>query len=167
METEPTKQSIPAWKTGYGYQDTDFGQLLHGFSVYERESFLQMGRVIDYPISSLIVREGYPSNHFYVILFGKVAIWSHDLKVKYQVLTKGSVFGEVSFFGPSRVATAEAETYTELLQFERDKVLDWFRRREERLFKLFVFNLTRIIISKLIGANERIRELELLLREGR
>lgn len=160
-------QSIPSWKSGYGYQDTDFGQLLHGFSMYERDSFLQMARIVEYPIHSLIVREGYPSNHFYIVLSGRVSIWSHDFKVKYQILTKGSVFGEVAFFGPSRVATVEAETIAEALQFEREKVLDWFRRREERLFKLFVFNLTRIIISKLIGANERIRELEILLREGK
>ncbi|MDK9700547.1 MAG: cyclic nucleotide-binding domain-containing protein [bacterium] len=166
MENSEQNQFRPAWLTGAGYQDTDFGRLLQGFSNYERESFLQLGREVEYPMHSLVVEEGLPANNFFVILDGSVEIWSHDVQVLYTILKRGAVFGELSFFSSSRVATVRTQSDSDCLVFDRERVLDWFRRREERLFKLFVFNITRIIIAKLRGANDRIRDLETRLREG-
>ena len=78
------------------------------------------------------------------------------------------MFGESVLFlfqNQLRIATIRAETPMRVLEFRRQDIFSYFKRREERLFKLFVLNITTILLGKLRRANERIAYLEKRLHE--
>jgi len=57
------------------------------------------------------------------------------------------------------------ERPSEVLEFKRDELLNFFKWREEKLFKYFILNIISLLLDKLNRANERIIHLEHTFRE--
>jgi len=82
-------------------------------------------------------------------------------------LHEGDILGELVIFRPSaRSATVRALSPTSVLEFEKETIMNFFKRREERLFKIFVINVINILCLKLDRTDDRIVQLESLLTRG-
>jgi hypothetical protein len=58
-----------------------------------------------------------------------------------------------------------AEAEVKVLEFSREDIMNFFKRKAPRLFQQYFVNLARIQINLTIRANRRIRYLDQRLRE--
>jgi CRP-like cAMP-binding protein len=81
---------------------------------------------------TVIIRQGDPSDMFYVIIEGFVTVSHVPADGREQTvthLTTGDYFGEIGLLdGSPRIATVTALTDVKLLSFDRDTFKNWMRR---------------------------------------
>lgn len=139
-------------------------QLFKGFSQKEREDFLTIGQERGYTPGDRVIEDEAISSSLFIILKGAASVLKGNIQV--GTLQQGDVFGEAAFFQKlRRIATIQATTPMWVLEFRRADLFDYFKKREERLLKLFVFNIIIILLGKLSRANERMIFLEEQLHE--
>jgi len=138
--------------------------LLRGLSPEDRNAFLALGVVKAFGAQEYIIRDGTPGDALYILRKGRVSIWKDDVKL--GELSEGDVFGEAVILHPhNRIACVRTERPSEVLEFKRDELLNFFKWREEKLFKYFILNIISLLLDKLNRANERIIHLEHTFRE--
>ena len=100
----------------------------------------------------------------WLIADGRISIWKDDIEV--AQLTSGDFIGETFLFskGP-RIATVKADTDVAMIRFDRNAVLEFFRSRPERIFKIFIMNLLEIQQQKIMGMNQKVARLQRKLLE--
>ena len=136
--------------------------LLRGFSEQERNEFLSLGQERHFGTDETLVRENAPGSSLYLIRNGDVSV--EKLGVSFSSLHDGDILGELVIFRPSaRSATVRALSPTTVLEFEKDSIMAFFKRREERLFKIFVINVINVLSLKLDKTDDRIVQLECVL----
>ena len=144
---------------------TEEGILFRGFPEKDREDFLAIGRERRCQPEELVIRDGAASSSLFIALEGEGSVWKGDVRV--STIRKGDVFGESALFlfqNHTRIATVRAEIPMRVLEFRRQDIFAHFKRKEERLFMLFVSNIVTILLGKLGRANERTVYLEKQLR---
>ena len=138
--------------------------LFNGFPEGDKREFLTMGKEHNYRMHDMIIEEGQPGGSMYIIEEGKVSIWSKGSKL--ADLGRGDTLGTmVVLTGAARTATVQAESEVKVLEFSRDDIMNFFKRKAPRLFQQYFVNLARIQINLTIRANRRIRYLDQRLRE--
>jgi CRP-like cAMP-binding protein len=138
--------------------------LFAGFTEADKREFVEMGREVRVMMHDMVIEEGSPGGSMYIIEEGKVSIWFKGSKL--ADLGRGDTLGTmVVLTAHSRTATVRAETEVTVLEFSRDEIMNYFKRKPPRLFQQFFVNLARIQINLTGRANRRIMDLDRRLRE--
>jgi CRP-like cAMP-binding protein len=138
--------------------------LFTGFSEADKREFLAMGQEKSFHLHDMVIEEGAAGGSMYIIEEGEVSIWFQGAKL--ADLGRGDTLGTmVVLTSHSRTASVRAETETALLEFTRDDIMSFFKRKPPRLFQQFFVNLARIQINLTGRANRRIMYLDRRLRE--
>ena len=138
--------------------------LFTGFSEADRGEFVEMGREVRVKTHDMVLAEGDPGGSMYIIEEGKVSIWFKGSKL--ADLGRGDTLGTmVVLTAHQRTATVRAESDVTVLEFSRDEIMNFFKRKPPRLFQQFFVNLAKIQINLTTRANRRIMDLDRRLRE--
>ncbi len=133
--------------------------LLKGFTEEERSDFLGMGTDKPFSANQVILATGQDESTMGIVKAGRVVVWVD--RTRLAELDSGSTLGTSSVIEP-HISTVVIRTETDgvMTKFERQKVLDFFRHRPERLFHQFCVNIYSIWVEILEGRNRRIFELQ-------
>lgn len=138
--------------------------LLQNFNREEILDFLSVGVLEKYSLGDPIMKEGEPGNSACLIVSGLVSIWKYQNLI--VTLSEGEFIGEMFLFSQSkRIANVIAEENTHILRFHRKTVLDHFRMKPERLFKIFIMNIISIQQSKIEAMDNKIITLQQKLKK--
>jgi len=98
---------------------------------------------------------------------GNASVWKDDLHL--ATIGVGDILGETFLFNKmGRTASVSATDEVIALKFRRSEVLDFFRKKPERLFKLFTINIVEIQQRRISSMNAKMIQLQkrLMNREG-
>jgi len=140
--------------------------LLRKFSPEDLRGFLMSGELVLYHRDQIILKESSDRiDEAWLIADGRVSIWKDGVEVAQQV--PGDFIGETFLFSKgTRSATVKSDTEVAMLRFERDNVLQFFRNRPERVFKIFIMNLLEIQQQKITSMNNQVSRLKKKLLEN-
>ena len=132
--------------------------LLRNFPADDMRHFLSLGRTVHFEPFECIVRESIdPINSAFLIVSGNVKVTKDGVTL--SDLEAGDFLGETFLFSQgNRQASVTAGMATVTLRFERDHVLDFFKKKPERLFKLFILNILEIQQRKIDRLNSKLIE---------
>ncbi len=139
--------------------------LFKKFSPDDFRGFILTGQLETYQAGDMIISESEEEiEHGWLLADGELAIWKDDMVVARQ--NPGDFLGEEFLFRRGRrMADIRAVTDVALIRFERDPVLEFFRRKPERLFKIFIMNLLEIQQGRLKAMNAKVVKLQRELDE--
>ena len=124
-----------------------------------------MGKDVRVIMHDMVIEEGSAGGSMYIIEEGKVSIWFKGSKL--ADLGRGDTLGTmVVLTGHARTATVRAESDVAVLEFQRDDIMEFFKRKPPRLFQQYFVNLARIQINLTSRANRRIMDLDRRLRDS-
>lgn len=134
--------------------------LFRNFSAEDLRDFLKIGQPLLYEKEDLIIDEvSSEVDTAFLIISGKVSVWKDEIHL--ASLSDGDFIGETFLFSKGgRTASVSAIENTMMLKFYRSEVLDYFRRKPERLFKLFIMNIVEIQQRKISGMNAKLIQLQ-------
>ncbi len=140
-----------------------FIPLLQNFPVDAGREFVELGHVVSLNSNDVILQEGSTDHRLYIVLEGELSVWQE--KAELYRLGRGESYGEMNIFRQSlHNQGLLAELPAQLLIIEKEAIIDFFNKKEERIFKLFVFNALNSIFVKHRKACARIIQLEHLLK---
>lgn len=116
-------------------------------------AFLDLGMEEHYKQDEVVISESKWVDSAYLIVNGKVSIWKDNMQT--VVLSSGEFLGETFLFSRNRrmaKVVAESDNLM-LLRFERYDVLEFFRKKPEKLFNIFTKNIIEIQQSKIDNMN--------------
>jgi predicted RND superfamily exporter protein len=119
--------------------------LFAGLSTRQARIFALMSRVEIVPAGVLIIREGDPGGDVFVVIDGKLAVWSYQNgeRVLLNQLKRGGVVGEGGYFGQKRMANVETLSKVRLLRFD-DADQERICKRYPKLAARIFLNMNRI-----------------------
>ncbi len=139
--------------------------LLQNFNREDITSFLDVGVIERYSLGDPIMKEGEIGNSACLIVSGLVSVWKYNNMI--VTLDAGEFIGEMFLFNQSRrIANVLAEEQTLILRFHRKAVLDYFRTKPERLFKIFIMNIINIQQQKIEAMDKKIITLQEKLKQA-
>jgi CRP-like cAMP-binding protein len=130
--------------------------LLKNFPSDDLRHFLAIGHTEHYQKQDvIIVDDNSPANSAYLVVEGRVSVWKDDMHL--ATLNAGDFIGETFLFSRGlRSASVVAEDTCTVLRFDRQDTLDYFRRKPERLFKIFIMNIVEIQQKKIVNMNQKL-----------
>lgn len=138
--------------------------LLHNFPRNDINDFLDVGVIERYNLGDYIMTEGEIGTSACLIVSGLVSVWKEDNLI--VTLRGGEFIGEMFLFSHSRrIANVLAEDDTTILRFHRNAMLEYFRKKPERLFKIFTMNIINIQQQKIEAMDNKIITLQKKLEE--
>lgn len=133
--------------------------ILKNFHHEDIMEFLKCGEKRDYLQDDVIVEEGDYVNSAFLLASGKVAVWKENIQL--ATLTPGTFLGETFLFSKnSRMARVVSIKESTLLRFERPIILNFFRRKPEKLFNIFTRNIIEIQQDKISKMNNQLFNLK-------
>ncbi|MBN2731057.1 MAG: cyclic nucleotide-binding domain-containing protein [Balneolaceae bacterium] len=133
--------------------------ILKNFHHEDVMEFLKCGEKQHFLQDDVIVREGDYVNSAYLVAEGKVAIWQENIQL--ATLSTGTFLGETFLFSKNnRVAKVVSVEESTLLRFERHDILNFFRRKPEKLFNIFTRNIIEIQQAKISNMNVQLFNLK-------
>lgn len=142
--------------------------LFRNFPPEDLRDFLRLGHAKVYKTDDLIIDEASTElDTAFLIVSGKASVWKDELHL--ATIGAGDILGETFLFNKAgRTASVSATEESIALIFRRAEVLEYFRRKPERLFKLFIINILEIQQKRIAGMNAKMIQLQrrLLQREG-
>jgi len=134
--------------------------LFRNFSSEDLRDFLKIGQPLIYKKEDLIIDEATrETDPAFLIISGVVSVWKDEIHL--ATLSNGDFIGETFLFSKGgRTASVSAMEDTFLLEFKRAVVLDYFRSKPERLFKLFIMNIIEIQQRKISSMNMKLIQLQ-------
>jgi len=137
--------------------------LLQNMTADVAREFLELGEVETINSNDIILEEGLLDNRLFIVLEGELSVWQE--KAELFRLGKGECYGEMNIFRPGlRSQGLLVELPGQLLVLGKEEILNFFNKKEERVFKLFVFNALNSIFAKQRKACSRIIHLERMLK---
>lgn len=100
--------------------------LFKHLSAEDMQQIVDGATVREYEDGDPIIEEGGSVRHLYILVEGKVRVWtkSLDREVELKTLGRGAYFGEVSLMsGKSATATVESQGHSSVLGIDREVVL--------------------------------------------
>lgn len=138
--------------------------LLHNFPREDISDFLDAGVIEHYNLGDFIMKEGEVGTSACLIVSGLVSIWKRGNLI--VTLRGGEFIGEMFLFSHSRrIANVLAEDDTTILRFYRNAMLEFFRKKPERLFKIFTMNIINIQQQKIEAMDNKIITLQQKLKD--
>ncbi|MCC5912869.1 MAG: cyclic nucleotide-binding domain-containing protein [Balneolaceae bacterium] len=139
--------------------------LLKSFHYEDVKSFLELGVEKRFREGEVVVNENDQVNAAFLVAHGKVGIWKDQIQL--AVLDEGSFLGETFLFSKqNRLAKVVCEQKTILISFERYDVLNFFRKKPEKLFNIFTKNIIEIQQFKINNMNDQLLNLKKRLLKG-
>jgi CRP-like cAMP-binding protein len=133
--------------------------LLKNFHYEDVLAFLKMGKEERYMQGDVIIKDGEVVSCAYLVAEGNVSIWKENIQL--AELEEGSFLGESFLFSKvNRLAKVQADSETVLLKYERYEVLNFFRKRPEKLFNIFTKNIIEIQQRKVHNMNMQLIKLK-------
>lgn len=133
--------------------------ILKNFHHEDIMEFLRCGEKQDYVQDDIIVTEGDYVNSAFLIASGKVSVWKENIQL--ATLNPGTFLGETFLFSQnSRMARVVSVKESTLLRFERPAILNFFRRKPEKLFNIFTRNIIEIQQYKISKMNNQLFNLK-------
>jgi len=140
--------------------------LLKNFHYEDVLAFLQMGGEQRFVNQDLVMDESDYITSAFLVADGKVTVWNDNIEL--ANLEAGSFLGETFLFSKhTRMAKVTAKDDCILLKFERYDVLNYFRRRPEKLFNIFTKNIIEIQQTKIQNMNLQLLQLKKKLLDER
>jgi CRP-like cAMP-binding protein len=135
------------------------------FSPEDLRGFFMTGQLESYQAGDVIMVEGSSEiQSAWLIADGSLSIWKEDVEIAH--LTAGDFTGEEFLFTKgARIASVKADSDVMLIRFDKDSVIDFFRTRPERLFKIFIMNLLEIQQRRIKAMNSKVARLQKKLIE--
>src|SRR5690606_1964565 len=114
------------------------------FPPEDLRELLQVGHPERHEKFGRIIDEGAPHiDTAYLIVSGHVSASKQGIHL--ATFHEGDFLEEIFLFSKgSRIASITAQEETLLLRFNRSEVIDYFKRKPERLFTVFVINILEI-----------------------
>lgn len=130
--------------------------LLKNFPSDDLRHFLGIGHVEHYQKQDVIITDDHsPATSAYLVVDGRVSVWKDDMHL--ATLNTGDFIGETFLFTRGlRSASVVADDACTVLRFDRQDTLDYFRRKPERLFKIFIMNIVEIQQKKIVNMNQKL-----------
>jgi len=123
-------------------------RLLDKFTETEKEELFSIGSINEFQMHDRIIFENEEDHKIHIVLDGEISVWRKNVHV--IRLKKGDSFNEnVVFFPAPNKISVMAESQTNIFGVERDKLLDYFHRKPERLFKIFTLNILAVMSKKI------------------
>lgn len=100
----------------------------------DMQSIVDAATLHEYGDGQPIIEESGTVRHLYVLVNGKVRVWTKSLEreVDLKTLGKGAYFGEVSLMsGKAATATVEAQGEASVLAIDKSAVLDLVERDDK------------------------------------
>jgi CRP-like cAMP-binding protein len=134
--------------------------LFRNFSPEDLRDFMKLGHAQFHRKGDLIIdEESKELDTAFLIVSGKGSVWKDDLHL--ASISEGDFLGETFLFNKvGRTASVSATEDAITLKFKRAEVLDYFRRKPERLFKIFVMNIIEIQQRRIAGMNAKMIQLQ-------
>lgn len=134
--------------------------LLKNFPSDDLRHFLAIGHVEHYQKDDVIIADdGSAADSAYLVVEGRVSVYKDDIHL--ATLAKGDFMGETFLFTKGfRTANVTADEPSTLLRFDRAETLDYFRRKPERLFKIFIMNIVEIQQKKIVNMNQKLMTIQ-------
>ncbi len=140
--------------------------LLKSFHYEDVLAFLQMGEEQRFVSHDLVFDQSDYITSAFLVADGKVTVWNDNIEL--ANLGAGSFLGETFLFSKhTRMAKVTAHNDCILLKFERYDVLNYFRRRPEKLFNIFTKNIIEIQQDKIQNMNVQLLQLKKRLLDER
>jgi len=138
--------------------------LLKNFHYEDVLAFLKMGKEERYVAGDVIIKDDEIVSCAYLIAEGNVSIWKENIQL--AELLEGSFLGESFLFSKvNRLARVQSDSECVLLKYERYEVLNFFRKRPEKLFNIFTKNIIEIQQKKVHNMNMQLIKLKKMLLE--
>lgn len=130
--------------------------LLKNFPSDDLRHFLAIGHIEHYQKDDVIIADdGSAADSAYLVVEGRVSVYKDEIHL--ASLAKGDFLGETFLFTKGfRTATVVAEETCTTLRFDRQDTLEYFRRKPERLFKIFIMNIVEIQQKKIVNMNQKL-----------
>ena len=135
------------------------------FAPEDLRGFFLTGQLESYEAGDVIMEEGSDStSSAWLIVDGTLSVWKEDVEI--AQLNPGDFIGEEFLFTKgARIATVKAGSETLMIRFDKSAVIDYFRTRPERVFKLFIMNLLEIQQRRIQAMNGKVARLQRKLFE--
>ena len=135
------------------------------FTPEDLRGFFMTGQLEVYQTGDVIMTEGSDQiQSAWLIADGTLSVWKEDVEI--ARLDSGDFIGEEFLFTRgSRIATVKANCEVSMIRFEKNTVLDFFRTRPERVFKIFIMNLLEIQQRRIQAMNSKVARLQKKLFE--
>lgn len=133
--------------------------ILKNFHHEDILEYLNCGYLEHYVQDDVILNDGDYVNSAYLVVNGKVGVWQGNIQL--AVLNKGSFLGEAFLFSRNmRIAKIISAGDSALLKFERHAILNFFRKKPEKLFNIFTRNIIELQQSKIGNMNDQLFNLK-------
>ncbi len=133
--------------------------ILKNFHHEDILEFLNCGSLNHFVKDDVILKPSEYVNSAYLMVDGKAAVWQDNIQL--AVLNKGAFMGETFLFSKNtRIAQVVAVEDSTLLEFERHSVLNFFRKKPEKLFNIFTRNIIQLQQYKLGNMNNQLFNLK-------
>lgn len=160
-EEDSTIHSLPEYAKKFLKEPPS---LLNGFHYEHIEAFLTCGTEERFVAGDIILKEGDPIKCAYLIGKGSISLWKDNIEL--SLVEEGNFIGETFLFSkfnsPGKILS---EGDTILLKYERYEVLNYFRKKPEKLFNIFTKNIIDIQKKKIISLNMQLIKLKKRLLE--
>ena len=135
------------------------------FSPEDLRGFFMTGQLEFYSAGDVIMTEGSDQiQNAWLIADGTLSVWKEGVEI--ANLESGDFTGEEFLFTRgARIASVKAESEVVLIRFGKESVIDFFRTRPERVFKLFIMNLLEIQQRRIKSMNSKVARLQQKLFE--
>ncbi len=135
------------------------------FSPEDLRGFFMTGQLEVYQAGDVIMTEGSDQiQSAWLIADGDLSVWKEDIEITH--LGTGDFVGEEFLFTRgSRTATVKANREVSMIRFDKSTVIDFFRTRPERVFKIFIMNLLEIQQRRIQAMNSKVARLQRKLFE--
>ncbi len=138
---------------------TEVDILFKGFSETEQSEFLAMASERRFVANEVLLAAGQEETHLSIVQEGTVSVWAD--RARLASLGPGGTLGTSAVIEPHVATVAiRADTDGVLLGVPRQRALEFFRDRPERLFHQFCVNVFSIWVEILERRNRRIFELQ-------
>ncbi len=137
------------------------------FSPEDLRGFLMTGHLELQNAGGVLMEEGSSElRNAWLIADGLLSVWKDNVRV--ASLAAGDFTGEEFLFKNGvRTATVKADTNAVLVRFEKSAVIEFFRTRPERVFKLFIMNLLEVQQRRIHALNGKVASLKRELEEAK
>lgn len=134
--------------------------LFKKFPPEDLRGFFTTGKMEKFRAGETIIEESSDHAHSaWLVAEGQLSVWIENMEVA-QIGTCDFIGEEFLFSKGARTATVKAESDAVLVRFEREGIIDFFRKRPERLFKIFIMNLLEIQQRRIKAMNIKVARLQ-------
>ena len=135
------------------------------FTPEDLRGFFMTGQLEFFNAGDVIMTEGSDQIHnAWLVADGTLSVWKEDVEI--AQLGSGDFTGEEFLFTRgARIASVKANSDVVLIRFTKESVIDFFRTRPERVFKIFIMNLLEIQQRRIKSMNSKVARLQQKLFE--